>query len=83
MDAGAHRPADRFVLEHEGARLQLDAALLGEDLPLKEGSLYMVIGEVRQGPSGPRLEARQARNVDGMDVELFGSALKLFRKFHG
>lgn len=83
MDAGAQSPEKRFALEHGGARLQLDATLLGETLQLKEGSLYMIIGEVQSGPRGPFLEARQARNVDGMDIELFDSALRLFRDWHG
>jgi hypothetical protein len=83
MDAGAQNPAERFALEHGGARLQLDATLLGETQQLKEGSLYMVIGEVKSGQRGPFLEARQARNVDGMDIELFDSALRLFRDWHG
>lgn len=59
----------------------LDVAQLGENVRLKKGSLYMVVGEILTLPSGPCLQARVARNVDGMDVELFGSALELHRRF--
>lgn len=75
MDAGA------WALEHEGERLALDVTQLGAHVLLKTGGLYMVIGEVLALPSGPFLQARVARNVDGMDVELFGAALKLQRSF--
>jgi len=81
MDKSTQEPCRGFVLEHDGKSLQLDVAQLGDNVVLKQGSMYMVVGEILTLPSGPYLQARVARNVDGMDVELFGSALQLQRRF--
>ena len=81
MNAGTGDSNRSFALEHDGERLLLDVALLGENVSLKPGSLYMVIGEIEMLPAGPCLQARVARNCDGMDVELFAAALKLHRRF--
>jgi len=70
-----------FALEHDGRRLPLDVALLGEAVSLKTGSMYMVVGEVQALAHGKSMQARVVRNVDGMDVELFSAALKLHRDF--
>ena len=70
-----------FSLGHEGATLLLDVENLSKELHLKPGSLYMVIGEISDQLSGPCLQARVARNVDGMDLHLFEEALKLHRQF--
>ncbi len=42
-------------VEHDGKILQVETELLGGDVTLKRGSLYMFIGELVQQPVGPRL----------------------------
>jgi hypothetical protein len=79
MDAGEQSCG--FALEHDGDILAMDVSQLGEDVRLKNGSMYMVIGEIITLPNGPCLQARVARNIDGMDLELFGQTLKLYRRF--
>mmetsp|Transcript_45600 Transcript_45600/g.71454 ORF Transcript_45600/g.71454 Transcript_45600/m.71454 type:complete len:125 (+) Transcript_45600:238-612(+) len=70
-----------FTLEHDGERAKIDGSHLAENIALRQGSLYMVIGEVQSQQQVPCVRARVARNVDGMDVHLFQEALKVRRKF--
>eukprot|EP00960_Hanusia_phi_P041209 754890-Hanusia_phi.AAC.6 len=79
-------------------RLEVDVALLSEQVVIKDGSLYMMIGEVEarevirdhgtfqyqtdcSSQNQPLLKVRVARNVDGMDLNLFDAALGVRRKF--
>mmetsp|Transcript_54505 Transcript_54505/g.128650 ORF Transcript_54505/g.128650 Transcript_54505/m.128650 type:complete len:128 (+) Transcript_54505:21-404(+) len=73
----------KVEIEHDGKSLQVETDLLGKEISLKRGSLYMFIGEILQQSDGVALRARMARNVDGMDLELFATALKLRRDFEG
>ena len=70
-----------YSLEWEGARLKLDVQQLGPEVHLKSGCPYMVIGEVEDVCGETCLRARLARNIEGMDMQLFGQALELHRTF--
>lgn len=79
-------PSNRVVLESPHGRthrLTVDTRLL-EAIPLATHSLFQVIGELRRQedqPGGYVLEARVARNVDGLDIGLYDEALRLKRQF--
>ncbi|EKX51656.1 hypothetical protein GUITHDRAFT_134546 [Guillardia theta CCMP2712] len=77
----SHVSGNTFTAEFRDRRLQVDASLLGEQLVIKDGSLYMMIGEVETSEDRPTLRVRVARNVDGMDLNLFDAALSVRRKF--
>ncbi|KAI8918301.1 telomere-capping, CST complex subunit-domain-containing protein [Powellomyces hirtus] len=81
------------LIEHAGAHLIVDAALLGP-FHHRLKSLLQFIGEVERGwkppkdlpfelPPGPQvlLRARIVRNVDGLDLPLYDQALEIRRKF--
>ncbi|KAJ3150402.1 hypothetical protein HDU89_003183 [Geranomyces variabilis] len=81
------------LIEHRGASLAIDAALLGP-FHHRIKALLQFIGEVERnwtppetlpfqlGPGAhhPILRARIARNVDGLDVPLYEQALEIRRR---
>lgn len=88
-------------LQYNEHQLSIDTSLLGSTVPLRIGSVYMLIGEILQQvcPVVPvrslfaasidvrlqgdnyALRPRVARNVDGMDFDLFERALRVRRDF--
>lgn len=67
--------------------LQVHMDLLGDNFPLKVGSLYQFIGELHNNNDNPinessiYLQARVVRLVDGLDLESYIQAVQLKRKF--
>eukprot|EP00270_Netrium_digitus_P020243 TRINITY_DN8271_c0_g1_i1.p3 TRINITY_DN8271_c0_g1~~TRINITY_DN8271_c0_g1_i1.p3 ORF type:complete len:128 (-),score=34.07 TRINITY_DN8271_c0_g1_i1:353-736(-) len=77
----------RVEIVHGGASLVVGMQHVGGGgvpLVFKEGSLFQFIGEIDPDPfDGMKfiLQARVARNVDGLDENLFRKAIELRRKF--
>ncbi|KAL2623281.1 hypothetical protein R1flu_003486 [Riccia fluitans] len=72
------------IISHGGARLRVDIQHL-RDVSLRKGSLFQFIGELIQDPSCTclqlMLQARVARNVDGLNMDLYEKTLQLRRQF--
>jgi hypothetical protein len=77
------------VVEADGLRLVVDLSLVPGGDPHRVGSSYQYIGELEVGTQSesksksapPTLRARVARNVDGLDQEVYRRALQVRRKF--
>uniref|UniRef100_A0A061SGW8 Uncharacterized protein n=1 Tax=Tetraselmis sp. GSL018 TaxID=582737 RepID=A0A061SGW8_9CHLO len=69
------------TLENHGEVLRIGTEMLLGTF-LERGSWYQIIGEVDcSSVEGPVLVARVARNVNGIDPQLFDEALQLRRRF--
>jgi len=76
--------AGSIVLEHEGSTVDVSTALLNSSLPTLEiGSLYQVVGEIKNEKDRIVIQAKVVRKVDGIDVLLFVNAAKLLREWSG
>ncbi|KAJ3442328.1 cst complex subunit ten1 [Anaeramoeba flamelloides] len=66
------RSNDRLILEDEGFQLRVDISLLSNIKWL--GKMYLIIGElnkIQEQEQALILTAKIARNVDGLDLELY------------
>ncbi|KAL3675358.1 hypothetical protein R1sor_025306 [Riccia sorocarpa] len=72
------------VISHGGVRFRVDLEHV-RDVSLRKGSRYQFIGELVPDPTYTcdklKLQARVARNVDGINVDLYEKALQLRRQF--
>ncbi|KAL3690814.1 hypothetical protein R1sor_004465 [Riccia sorocarpa] len=72
------------VISHGGVRFRVDLEHV-KDVSLRKGSRYQFIGELVPDPTYTcdklKLQARVARNVDGINVDLYEKALQLRRQF--
>ena len=72
--------SQRALVALHQCELEVDTSLL-QGVALQEGCLLQVIGELSGAPPHCVLHARVARNVDGLDVELYRQAVQLRRQF--
>lgn len=81
VEYDASKDVARIVEGKQGAALWVRTDLL-DKFPHKIDSLFQFIGEFRAGKGASEgcLQARCARNVDGLDMRLYREALKLCRK---
>ncbi|KAJ7526200.1 hypothetical protein O6H91_05G120000 [Diphasiastrum complanatum] len=78
-----HAESGVAVIVQGDVRLGVDTQFL-RNMHFREGSLYQFIGELRIEPANENLilvQARVARNVDGLDVDLYEKSLELRRRY--
>ncbi|KAJ8754772.1 hypothetical protein K2173_012161 [Erythroxylum novogranatense] len=69
------------IICHGNASLKIDTQHL-RDLSFRIGSIYQFIGELLIQPDNESiLQARVARNVDGIDLNLYQHSIQLLRQF--
>lgn len=80
--------AARATIALDGASILVDVANVPSPDPHRIDSLYQYIGEIDGGGGdggggAPRLRARVARCVDGLDLKLYARALRERNRFLG
>ncbi|KAI9208518.1 telomere-capping, CST complex subunit-domain-containing protein [Polychytrium aggregatum] len=71
-----------LVLERRTATLTVRTDLVGDAAPLRERMLIQVIGNLEMGTHcTAHVDAKIIRNVDGLDLDLWESAVEMRRRF--
>eukprot|EP00658_Telonema_sp_P-2_P032052 TRINITY_DN23837_c0_g1_i2.p1 TRINITY_DN23837_c0_g1~~TRINITY_DN23837_c0_g1_i2.p1 ORF type:complete len:114 (-),score=25.41 TRINITY_DN23837_c0_g1_i2:512-853(-) len=72
--------SQQAVIEHEGATIPINTALLGE-VEWRMGGLFSFIGEVDCQAGAKSVVARVCRCMDGLDLTLYRQAVEIRRKW--